>query len=243
MADLTDAQWEYVRLFVEWDQEVRQRPDGRGGRWGDARPVLNGVLWILRTGAPWQDLPPRYGSHQTCHRRFQQWQRSGVLDGILWALCEDLLARGELGLEEAFVDATFAGAKRGAIKLVQHAAAKGARSWQSRTAMVFLSPSGLRALHRMSQRSSKTHLRNDSRWQTTPALHPPLENRTTLRLAEKLPQAQLALGAIRNQLPRYGPTRMLVDPLEASMRLLLGPFFLSWFAATTSLGVVDLGAL
>jgi len=161
MADLVEAQWEYVRPFVEWDQEVRQRPDGRGGRWGDARRVLNGVLWILRTGAPWQDLPPRYGPYQTCHRRFQQWQRSGVLDGILWALCEDLLARGQLGLEEAFVDATFAGAKRGAIALVQRAAAKGARSWQSRTATVFLSPSGLQALHRMSQRWSKARSCND----------------------------------------------------------------------------------
>jgi transposase len=161
MADLNDAQWEYVRPFVEWDQALRQRPDGRGGRWGDARRVLNGVLWILRTGAPWQDLPPRYGSYQTCHRRFQQWQRSGVLDGILWALCEDLLARGELGLEEAFVDASFAGAKRGAIALVQRAAAKGARSWQSRTAMVFLSPCGLRALRRMNQRWSKIRSHND----------------------------------------------------------------------------------
>jgi transposase len=152
MADLSDFQWEYIRPFVEWDQQQRQRSDGRGGRWSDARQVLNGVLWILRTGAPWQDLPRRYGSYQTCHRRFQQWQRAGVLDGILWALCEDLLARGQLGLEEGFVDASFSGAKRGAIALVQHAAAKGARSWQSQTAMVFLSPSGLRALRRMSRR-------------------------------------------------------------------------------------------
>ena len=156
MADLTDAQWEYVRPFVQWDQEQRQRPDGRGGRWSEARRVLDGVLWILRTGAPWKDLPPRYGPYQTCHRRFQQWQRAGVLDGILWALCEDLLARGQLGLDETFVDASFSGAKRGAIALVQRAAAKGARSWQSRTAMVFLSPSGLQALRRMSPRWSKT---------------------------------------------------------------------------------------
>jgi transposase len=113
MADLSEAQWEYVRPFVERDQELRQRPDGRGGRWGDARRMLNGVLWILRTGAPWQDLPSRYGAYQSCHRRFQQWQQSGVLDGILWALCEDLVARGKLDLSESFVDASFSGAKRG----------------------------------------------------------------------------------------------------------------------------------
>ena len=49
MADLSDAQWDYVRLLVEWQQ--RSRRDGRGGRWGDARQALNGVLWILRIGA------------------------------------------------------------------------------------------------------------------------------------------------------------------------------------------------
>ncbi len=154
MADLSDFQWESVRDFVEWDQQRRQRPDGRGGRWSEARQVLNGVLWILRTGAPWKDLPRRYGAYQTCHRRFQQWQRSGVLDGILWALCEDLMARGKLDLSQSLVDASFSGAKRGAIALVQRAAAKGARSWQSQTAAVFLSPSGLRALRRMNPRLS-----------------------------------------------------------------------------------------
>jgi transposase len=153
MADLTDAQWEHLRPLVEWNQ--KRRPDGRGRPWRNARQVLDGVLWILRTGAPWQDLPPRYGPYQTCHRRFQQWVGEGVLDGILWALCEDLLARGELGLDETFIDASFIGAKRGAITLVERAAAKGARSWQSRTATVFLSPSGLQALRRMSARWSK----------------------------------------------------------------------------------------
>lgn len=157
MADLTDAQWEYVRPFVKWDEQQRRRPDGRGGRWSEPRRVLNGVLWILRTGAPWQDLPPRYGPYQTVHRRFQQWRQAGVWEGVLWALGEDLLARGQLGLDETFIDASFIGAKRGAIRLVRRAAAKGARSWQSRTAMVFLSRCGLQALRRMSRNWSKTH--------------------------------------------------------------------------------------
>ncbi len=160
MADVTYAQWEHITPFVKWDEQQRQRPDGRGGRWSDARRVLNGVLWILRTGAPWQDSPLRYGPYQTCHRRFQQWAQSGVLDGILWARGEDLLARGQLGLDETFIDASFIGAKKGAIALVQHAAAKGARSWQSRTAMVFLSPSGLQALRHMSRNWSKTRCAN-----------------------------------------------------------------------------------
>jgi transposase len=155
MADLTEVQWEYVRPFVKWDEQQRQRPDRRGGRWSEPRRVLNGVLWILRTGAPWHDLPSRYGPYQTCHRRFQQWQRSGVLEGILWVLAEDLLARGQLGLEEAFIDASFMGAKKGAMALVARSSAKGASSWQLQTAMVFLSPCGLQALRRMSKSWSR----------------------------------------------------------------------------------------
>ena len=42
--------------------------------------MLNVVLWILRTGIPWQDLASRYGAYQTCHQRFHQWQCSGILD-------------------------------------------------------------------------------------------------------------------------------------------------------------------
>jgi hypothetical protein len=65
--------------------------------------------------------------------------KRGVPDGILWPLCGDLLARGKLGLEEAFIDVSFAGTRR-MIALVEHTVAKGARSRQSRTAIVFLSP-------------------------------------------------------------------------------------------------------
>src|SRR6201993_630384 len=161
--DVTDAQWTILEPLFRH----RRRPDGRGRPPKDARAVLNGVLWMLRTGAPWHDLPARYGPYQTCHRRFQQWQRAGVLEGILWGLAEDLLARGKLGLEETFIDASFMGAKKGAMALVGHSSAKGASSWQSQTAMVFLSPSGLRALRRMSKSSSRLRSSTAS-WPTSP---------------------------------------------------------------------------
>jgi transposase len=152
--DLREEQWELVKPFVQWS--AKRRTDGRGRPFRDARPVLNGVLWILRTGAQWHDLPERYGPYQTCHRRFQKWVRDGTLDGMLWALAEDLRERGKLGLDETFVDASFVGAKKGAMELVQRSTAKGARSWQLQTAMVFLSPCGLRVLRRMSANWSKT---------------------------------------------------------------------------------------
>ncbi len=142
---LSDAQWDVIRPLLR----EKRRADGRGRPWRDARAVLDGVLWILRTGARWQDLPREYPSYQTCHRRFQQWVREGRLERILRALAEDLLLRGALDLEEAFIDASFSSAKKGAIVLVQRAAEKGPRSWQLPTAMVFLSPSGLAVLRRM----------------------------------------------------------------------------------------------
>jgi transposase len=144
--ELTDVQWELLRPLVE-PTTPKKRP---GRPWRETRPVLEGVLWILRTGAQWAELPRyKFPPYQTCHRRFQQWQRKGVLVKALRMLAEDLLARGQLDLAETFIDATFAGAKKGAVQLVQHAAAKGPRSWQLRTAMVFLSPSGLQALRHM----------------------------------------------------------------------------------------------
>ena len=70
--------------------------------------MLDGVLWVTRTGAPWHDLPERYPPYQTCHRRFQRWVREGTL-----ALVRHQLA-GESDFTDAFIDATFAGAKKGA---------------------------------------------------------------------------------------------------------------------------------
>jgi transposase len=67
----------------------------RGRPWRDTRQVLEGVLWILRTGAQWSELPrDKFPPYQTCHRRFQQWVRVGTLVKVLRRLAEDLLARG-----------------------------------------------------------------------------------------------------------------------------------------------------
>ncbi|HZQ92819.1 MAG TPA: IS5 family transposase [Terriglobales bacterium] len=107
---LSDAQWEAIRPLLR----EKRRADGRGRPWREARAVLDGVLWILRTGARWRDLPREYPPYQTCHRRFQQWVREGRLERILRALAEDLLLRGALDLEEAFIDASFSSAKKGA---------------------------------------------------------------------------------------------------------------------------------
>ncbi len=141
--NLTERQWRIVSSLLP---EPRVREDGRGRPWRDPRDLLNGILWVLRTGAPWQDLPPRYPPFQTCHRRFQQWVDAGVFEQILRTLAEDLKERGGLDLSECFVDATFASAKKGDPVLAPTAGARAARSWQWQTALVFLSPSTLSLL-------------------------------------------------------------------------------------------------
>ncbi|MER7046474.1 IS5 family transposase [Streptomyces jumonjinensis] len=57
--------------------------DGAGRPWRDHRQVVNGVLWRLRTGAPWRDLPERYGPWQTVYRRFAQWEKDGTWARLL----------------------------------------------------------------------------------------------------------------------------------------------------------------
>jgi transposase len=144
--DLTDEQWRAVETILPEDPV---RADKRGRPWSDRRTVFNGVLWILRTGAPWQDLPERYGPHQTVHRRFQSWVRTGVLEQVLLAVAQDLKDRGGLDLSECFIDGTFAPAKKGGAASGKQNAGKALKSWQLRTAMVFLSPFARRVLPRL----------------------------------------------------------------------------------------------
>ena len=141
--ELTDEQWESIEALLP------KRIAKTGRKRKDPRQMLNGIIWILRTGAPWKDLPQRYPPRSTCHRRFQQWIRLGVFDKILTALAEDLRDRGGIDLSEGFIDGTFAPAKKGALAWARPNAAKAPKSWALQTLKVFLSPSTRSALARM----------------------------------------------------------------------------------------------
>jgi transposase len=98
--ELTDEQWEQVAPLLP-----PQRPrTGRPAK--DHRIVLNGILWILRTGAPWRDLPDRYGPWQTIYSRFRRWQEAGVWDQILTALQTEAAHDGTLDDSLAIIDGT-----------------------------------------------------------------------------------------------------------------------------------------
>src|SRR5579864_1115570 len=135
--EVSNEEWAIVEPLLRF----RRRKDGRGRPPQDTRAVLNGVLWILRTGAQWRELPAKYPLYQTCHRRFQQWVRSGQLEKALRALAKELHRRGLLPLEEGLLDGSFASAKKGAWPWGRPNAARGRRSWPSSLLPVFLWPS------------------------------------------------------------------------------------------------------
>jgi transposase len=74
--ELTDKAWAQLAPLLPGNQR-------RGGRWRDHRTVINGISWKLRTGAPWRDLPERYGPWQTCYDRFVRWRRDGTWERLL----------------------------------------------------------------------------------------------------------------------------------------------------------------
>ncbi len=115
-------------------------PTGAAGCRADTREVLNGVLWILRTGAQWRELPSMYPPYQTVHGRFQQWVRSGQLEKALRILTEKLRQEGELNPDEGWIDGSFAVAKKGALQWAKPSGAREPRSWPSPPETAFLWP-------------------------------------------------------------------------------------------------------
>ena len=77
---LTDEQWDAVEALIPRKKAKTGRPPE------DPREMLDGVFWILRTGAPWRDLPERFGPWQTVYDYFAAWRKSGVFDRVLEAL-------------------------------------------------------------------------------------------------------------------------------------------------------------
>lgn len=87
---LTDKQWKRIEPSLPQPKKSR-----KGGRpWADNRKVFEGILWILRTGAPWADLPQRYSSPSTCWRRLKRWEEQGVWLKIWRAFLAVLDERG-----------------------------------------------------------------------------------------------------------------------------------------------------
>ena len=149
--ELTDEQW---NLITDLFPEAAVGP--KGGRPVVAsRPCVEAILWILRSGARWKDLPPHFPSPTTCWRRHKQWTEAGVWEKAWARLTRRLDRRGRVKHEEAMADGTFSAAKKGVKRSAKPNAAREPRSWFSPTPKVFHWPSTRPAPALMKSRSSK----------------------------------------------------------------------------------------
>ncbi len=115
--DLTNEQWEQLKPLLPSQKPHTGRPAE------DHRTILNGILWILRTGAPWRDLPERYGKWTTVYSRFYRWRNSGLWQRLLTELQAQGDQHGTVDWEIHFLDGSIvrahqhaAGAKKAAQK-------------------------------------------------------------------------------------------------------------------------------
>jgi transposase len=114
-AVLSDEAWARIEPLLPTSQGKR------GGRWRDHRQVIEAIAWRFRTGAPWRDLPERFGPWQTAWKRLDRWTRDGTWERLLRAVQADADAAGELDWVTS-VDSTVvrahqhaAGARRPAV--------------------------------------------------------------------------------------------------------------------------------
>src|SRR4051812_12209686 len=110
--ELTSEQWKRIRPYLS---TRKRRADGKGRPRLNDRTIFEGVVWVLHTGARWEDIPARLGSRATCHRRFQQWCRDGSFQRAWGALMRTLDRRHRIDWSEAYIDGSFIRAKKGAL--------------------------------------------------------------------------------------------------------------------------------
>jgi transposase len=128
---LTEKQWKEIAPLLP-----KLRSSGRP--WKNNRLVIEGILWILRTGARWKDLPEKYPSPSTCWRRLKLWEEQGVWEKIWRIFIRRLDKKGQIDWSECFMDGTFVSAKKGAQKSGKRREERAPSSWWWRMAEVFL---------------------------------------------------------------------------------------------------------
>lgn len=132
--ELTEEQWQKIEPLLPKPKKSR-----KGGRPpADNRACLEGILWVLRSGARWQDLPKEYPSASTCWRRLQAWEERGLWLKIWRTFLGELDAQGQLDWSETFADGSFAPAKKGGPASARPNAARVRSGWWWSTAKVFL---------------------------------------------------------------------------------------------------------
>ena len=125
--EVTDEQWEVIQLIL------RKRTAKTGRPPSGPRLMLNGILWILRTGSPWRELPERFGPWQTVYDHFSKWRAEGVYDRILEALHIRLDAEGAIDRDLWCIDGSSVRASRAAAGASKKARAAHRRAERPRS--------------------------------------------------------------------------------------------------------------
>lgn len=116
--DLTNEKWEKLRPLLPLQKPKTGRPAL------DHRLIINGISWILRTGAPWRDLPPRYGCWQTVASRFYRWRKANIWDKLFELILQKAHSQGRLDWNLHHVDSTIIRAHQPAASAAKSNAAK-----------------------------------------------------------------------------------------------------------------------
>lgn len=131
---LSETQWQKIEPLLP---KLKRRRRGRPAK--SNRVVLEGILWVLKTGARWRDLPKEIGvSPSVCWKRLRRWDQQGVWLRIWRAFLSELDQRGRLDWRESFLDGSFAPAKKGATESAKPSVARAQSGWWWSTAKVFL---------------------------------------------------------------------------------------------------------
>ena len=131
---LSETQWQKIQPLLP---KLKRRRRGRPAK--SNRVVLEGILWVLKTGARWRDLPKEIGvSPSVCWKRLHRWDQQGVWLRIWRAFLSELDQRGRLDWRESFLDGSFAPAKKGATESAKPSVARARSGWWWSTAKVFL---------------------------------------------------------------------------------------------------------
>jgi transposase len=107
--ELSDAQWARIEPLLP-----KNRSHQPGHPWSPHRPLVQGILWRLHTGAPWRDVPERYGPWQTVYDRFNRWRKDGTWDKLLTHLLDQLDRAGRISRDLWLIDASVIRATRAA---------------------------------------------------------------------------------------------------------------------------------
>jgi transposase len=192
---LTNAAWARLRPLLPLNGQ-------RGGQWRDHRQVIDGILWRLRVGAPWRDVPARYGPQQTCYDRFVRWRRDGTWDRLLALVQATADAAGELDWAIC-IDATV-------VRAHQHAAGARRNPSKADRAAKAAYPTDEALGRSRGGRTTKLHLACDGRGRVLAVILTPGQRHESTQLGAVLDAIRVPRHGSRGR-PRKRPAHVIAD--------------------------------